>query len=129
MVIDRDTVHLTSIDGPQWFAEDFDEEEEIEEESDDANDEEANDEDNNEEENEDEVEHSDEDDGGEETREDSDKAEDEKKVALAAKSKQSCTSQPATATPGKMPMMKAGESPLETLKRILATPEKRLGPG
>jgi hypothetical protein len=38
-------------------------------------------------------------------------------------------SQPATAMPGKMPMMKAGESPLETLKRILATPEKRLGPG
>src|ERR1700683_3812769 len=32
VVIDRDTVHLTAINGPQWFEEDFDEEEESEEE-------------------------------------------------------------------------------------------------
>jgi hypothetical protein len=38
VVIDRDTVHLTAMNGPQWFEEDFDEEEEdgdeVEEESD-----------------------------------------------------------------------------------------------
>ncbi len=31
VVIDRDTVHLTAIGGPQWFEEDFEEEEEEEE--------------------------------------------------------------------------------------------------
>ena len=41
VVIDRDDVHRTSINGPQWFEEDFDEEEEEEAEAEEETDEEA----------------------------------------------------------------------------------------
>jgi hypothetical protein len=52
VVIDRDDVHRTSIDGPQWFEEDFDEEDETEEQAGEAAEDEIEDEIENETENE-----------------------------------------------------------------------------
>jgi hypothetical protein len=106
VVIDRDTVHLTAIDGPQWFEEDFDEEEENEEEE------------IGEEEESDEEEDEAEDDS--EAESENEKKEDEVKAPVpAAKAAQ------AAPNLGRRPAIRAGESPVDAMKRILAEAESR----
>jgi hypothetical protein len=107
VVIDRDTVHLTAIDGPQWFEEDFDEEEE------DGEEEEL------------ETDDDQEEDEGEETEEEDEEDEAEQVVAGKTKALPAANVAQAAAGPGKRPAIRAGESPVDAMKRILAEAENR----
>ena len=111
VVIDRDTVHLTAMDGPQWFEEDFDEEEESEEEDGEEMDEESD----------------------EEGSEEEDESEAEPEEVAAQKEEvgeEAVAEAPAAARKPvqgtgedlrKRLAMRVGENPVDAMKRLLTT--------
>ncbi|HEY6767181.1 MAG TPA: hypothetical protein VI386_20665 [Candidatus Sulfotelmatobacter sp.] len=133
VVIDRDTVHLTAIDGPQWFEEDFDEEESDEEESDEEESgEEESEEDDSEEEEADAQEEEEEDqednDEDESNEEDEDGEEDEEKpvkMPVSAAKWGRVTPAPAATTP----VVKVAQSPVDRMKEMLADADNGVRPG
>ena len=111
VVIDRDTVHLTAINGPQWFEEDFDEEEESEEE-DGAEVDEAEDEEGSEEEDEAEV-------AAEEVE--TKKQEVDAKAGAEAAAGARKPVQGTGEDLRKRLALRAGENPVDAMKRLMTT--------
>jgi hypothetical protein len=119
VVIDRDTVHLTAMDGPQWFEEDFEEEEEVDEEDGEELDEEDGEE-GSEEEDEAEVK-------PEKVKPEEVEAQKEEVGAEAVAGAPAAARKPVQGTGEdlrKRLAMRVGENPVDAMKRLMGTVDK-----